>query len=265
MKKFKKIYIEITNVCNLNCPFCSKDENEKKEMNLEEFEYILKQINDYTDYVYLHVKGEPLLHRNFKDILLMCKKYNKHVNITTNATLLNKRLNDILESNIVRQVNISLQSLISFDYINDIIKCADTLSDNGIQVVYRMWVQNKYQNKVLEKIEKHYNIKIEKDNTKLKDNLYFNKDKEFIWPNLNNKFTNEKGTCYGTRTHIGILSDGTVIPCCLDSSGIINLGNIFETSLDEIITSNRFINMKNNFQNNKLCEELCKKCGFISR
>jgi len=265
MKKFKKIYIEITNICNLNCPFCSKDEKEKKEMNLEEFEHILKQINDYTDYLYLHVKGEPLLHRNFKEILKLCKQYNKQVNITTNATLLDKRLNDILESNVVRQINISLQSLISLEYIDDIISSADILSNNGIQVVYRMWVQNKYQNKVLEKLEQHYNIKIEKDNTKLRNNLYFNKDKEFIWPNLNNDFVNEKGSCYGTRTHIGILSDGTVIPCCLDSSGVINLGNIFKQDLKQIINNDRFINMKTNFQNNKLCEELCKKCGFISR
>ena len=115
------------------------------------------------------------------------------------------------------------------------------------------------------KVEKHYNKKIDKDNVKLKENLYFNKDKEFIWPNLNNGINNTKGTCYGTRTHIGILSDGTVIPCCLDSSGIINLGNIFETSLKEIIESKRFINIKTNFQNNKICEELCKKCGFINR
>lgn len=265
MKKFKKIYIEITNICNLNCPFCNKDEKDKKEMSLSEFEHILKQINNYTDYLYLHVKGEPLLHKKLKDILELCKKYNKQVNLTTNATLLKRRLNDILNSKIVRQVNISLQSLINLDYIDDIIDCADIMSANGIQVVYRMWVENKYQDHLLEIIEKHYNKKIEKDNTKLKENLYFNKDEEFIWPSLNNKVFNESGTCYGTRTHIGILVDGTVIPCCLDSSGIINLGNIFETNLSEIITNERFINMKTNFQNNKLCEELCKKCGFIAK
>ena len=265
MKKFKKIYIEITNICNLNCSFCSKDNKPKKEITVKEFEHILKEIDEYTDYIYLHVKGEPLLHKSFKEILNLCKKYNKKVNITTNGTLLKKRLDDILNSNIVRQINISLQSLISLDYINEIIECADKLSGNGIQIVYRMWVENKYQNNILNLLEKHYNKKIDKDNTKLKENLYFNKDKEFIWPNLNNDINNTKGTCYGTRTHIGILSDGTVIPCCLDSSGIINLGNIFETNLKEIIESKRFINIKTNFQNNKICEELCKKCGFIDR
>ena len=91
MKKFKKIYIEITNICNLNCPFCSKDNRKKQEMNLTNFEHILRQINNYTDYLYLHIKGEPLLHSKLKEILDLCFKYNKQVNITTNGTLLSEK------------------------------------------------------------------------------------------------------------------------------------------------------------------------------
>ena len=53
MKKFKSIYIEITNICNLNCSFCSNDNIEKKSITISEFEHILKEINDYTDYIYL--------------------------------------------------------------------------------------------------------------------------------------------------------------------------------------------------------------------
>lgn len=260
MKKFKKIYVEITNICNLNCSFCSKDNKLKKEISLIEFEKVLKKINDYTDYIYLHVKGEPLLHSRFNEILKLCEKYNKKVNITTNGTLLKKRLDNILNSS-VRQVNISLQSVINLDYVEDIIKCGDLLGENNVQVVYRLWVDNKYQNDMLELLEKHYNVRIE-ENVKLKDNIYFNKAKEFIWPSLENSVIREEGTCYGTRTHIGILSDGTIIPCCLDSNGIINLGNIFEDNLEDILNSERFKNMKENFQNNKICEELCKKCGF---
>ena len=74
MKKFKKIYVEITNICNLNCSFCSKDKREKRELSLNEFEIILNKINDYTDYLYLHVKGEPLLHSNLEGILNLCEK-----------------------------------------------------------------------------------------------------------------------------------------------------------------------------------------------
>ncbi len=264
MRKFKKIYIEITNICNLNCPFCSIDDKQKKEMSLREFESILNKIDDYTDYLYLHVKGEPLLHSKFNEILKLCKKYKKKVNITTNGTLLNKRFNYILNSS-VRQINISLQSLINLDYLYDIIKSVDILSKNSIQIQYRMWVKNEYEKNIVNILEEHYNTKIQGKNTKLSENIYFNIDKEFIWPSLENSFINSQGTCYGTRSHIGILVDGTIIPCCLDSNGIINLGNIFEDDLEKIINSERFIKMKTDFQNNKICEELCKKCGFSFR
>ena len=266
MIKFKKIYVEITNICNLKCPFCSVDNREKKEMTIEEFEQVLIKINDYTDYLYLHVKGEPLLHSNFAQILKLCKKYNKQVNITTNATLLKSKLNDILDSS-VRQVNISLQSVIDIKLVEEIIKCVDILSQNNIKVQYRMWVETDKENEIVKLLENKYKVKIDysRNNVKLGENIYFNIDKEFIWPSLDNDILFENGTCYGTRTHIGILSDGTVIPCCLDSKGIINLGNIFKCDMADIVNSKRFKEMKKNFQNNKLCEELCKKCGFAIR
>jgi len=262
MKKFKKIYVEITNICNLNCSFCSKDKREKKELSLKEFEIILNKINDYTDYLYLHVKGEPLLHSNLEGILNLCKKYNKKVNITTNGTLLNKQI-DILLNSCVRQINISMHSFKSDD-VKDILKCSKLLSDKGIYVVFRFWVYNTLQNNLINEINNYFNVKIDNglDNVKVIDNIYINKDEEFIWPSLDNKEFRTKGTCLGLKTHIAILSNGIVIPCCLDSGGVINLGNIFNEDLDTILNKDRTKNIINGFNNNKLCEELCQKCGF---
>lgn len=261
MKKFKKIYIEITNLCNLNCPFCSKDNKPKKELSVKEFEYILNKIDKYTDYLYLHVKGEPLLHSDLNSILNICKKYNKKVNITTNGTLLNKQINTILNSS-VRQVNISMHSLKN-EECEDILKCCKLLADNHVYVVFRFWVYNNKQNILINKISDYFNCKIDDiNNIKVNDYIYINKDEEFIWPSLDNKIFRTTGTCLGLKTHIGILSDGTVIPCCLDSSGVINLGNIFKENLDVILNKDKTKNMIKGFNNNKLCEELCQKCGF---
>lgn len=275
MKKFKKIYIEITNRCNLNCSFCSINKKEKKEMNLEEFEHVLKNIDKYTDYIYLHVKGEPLLHTNFYEILKLCKKYNKQVNITTNGSLLKYKTNDIIKLNVVRQINISLQSLTSDNYLIDILDSVKKLLDNtNIQIVLRFWaLENnsftKLEEEIINKIITYFNLNkdiknniVNEYNIKLLDRLYLNKEENFIWPDLENNYYEEKGTCYGTRTHLGILSDGTVIPCCLDSDGIVNLGNIFNDSFGDIINSDKFKNIVTSFQNNKACEELCKHCSF---
>ena len=258
MKKFKKIYIEITNICNLNCSFCSKDNKEKREMTLIEFEHILKQINNYTDYLYLHVKGEPLLHSKLKEIIDLCGKYHKQINITTNGTLLKQKLN-MLEN--VRQINISLHSLIDKNNLIDILTCGDYLSKKNVQVVYRFWTDN--NSSLIKNILDYYNYKDKlSNNMKLKDNLYLNKSFEFIWPNLDNNFITKQGYCKGLDTHIGILVDGTVIPCCLDSSGIINLGNIYKENLNDILNKERTKQIINGFKNNKLVEELCQKCDF---
>ena len=94
-------------------------------------------------------------------------------------------------------------------------------------------------------------------------NTYVDFDSEFIWPDLNNNYYNEVGTCYALRDHLGILVDGTVVPCCLDSKGIINLGNIFEENIEDIQNSERYKKMLQGFRNNKKCEELCKHCKFM--
>ncbi len=254
LKIFKKIYIEVTNICNLKCSFCPNDDLKKEEMSVENFEVIMKKINDYTDYIFLHVKGEPLMHSQIKTIINLCHKYNKNVNITTNGVLLNENI-DILKN--VREINISLQSLVSLDYLHDIFNAVDILSENTF-IEYRLWTKNKFE----EDIKKALLNKYGSLNNKLSNNVYLSIGKEFIWPNLDNNFIKTTGKCLGTKDQIGILVNGTIVPCCLDSKGIINLGNIFNTSIEEVINSIKFNNIKKGFDNNQLVEELCQKCGF---
>ena len=98
--KFKRIYIEITNICNLKCSFCSNSKRNKKEMSIDEFELVMSKITMYTDYIYLHVMGEALSHHYLDDILSICKKYNKKVCITTNGVFLKDRLDILPETNL---------------------------------------------------------------------------------------------------------------------------------------------------------------------
>ena len=157
----------------------------------------------------------------------------------------------------IRQINISLHSL-SEDKLLAVLKCGDYLSSKGVQIVYRFWTNDNLLNKVL----KYYDYKDEiTNNFKLKNNIYLNRDKEFTWPNLNNKFISNRGNCYGLKTHLGILVDGTVVPCCLDT-GVINLGNVLKEEFGDILNKERTKNIITNFNNNKLVEKLCQKCDF---
>lgn len=277
MKKFNKIYVEITNYCNLNCSFCSKDKRKKKEMSIEEFNEVINKIKDYTKTIYLHLKGEPLLHSQLDEILTLCDRNSINVKITTNGTLLKNKLN-ILKNHHIKQINVSLHSENNYpNYFSDVFNCCDELSKN-INIVYRIWVLNnleldKISTMIVEKIINHYKLstnmvdKIKNDkNIKIKDNIYLDKDNEFIWPNETVDNINEdSGYCLGTKTHIGILSDGTVVPCCLDSDGIINLGNIFESKLEDIINSKLFKEINEGFKNNKVICDLCKNCNYRKR
>lgn len=265
---YKKIYLEITNNCNLDCDFCIKNKRLKKYMSEEEFVCILNKIKNHTNYLYFHVLGEPLIHPNINDFIDIASKDFK-INITTNGYFINK----IKDNKNIRQINISLHSFdlkynISIDkYMNNIFNVIDNLDNTYIS--FRFWVENICSDEIIDLINKHYNANIIKeeikDNIKIKDRIFLNVSKEFIWPDLENDYYNESGSCYGLIDHIGILVDGTVVPCCLDSKGDINLGNIFKEELDDIVNKKRCINIINGFKNNIKYELLCKKCKFLEK
>ena len=242
MDKYKKVYIEITNICNLNCSFCSPIRKEKRFMEEKEFEHILKEISKVTKVIYLHVKGEPLLHPKIIKFLQIAEKYNVNVNLTTNGILFPTLVEKLSKKTVI---------------------------------IYRLWTlkDNKLDEKsikTVQKLERYYNLSTEtveklktENNVKISSTIYVDKDNEFKWPEI----TSHKscGYCHGLKTQLAILVDGTVVPCCLDSNGIINLGNIFNESIEEIQKKERYKKLKKSFQDRKPCETLCKSCTFKER
>lgn len=260
---FKKIYVEVTNICNLNCLFCNGNNRIKQFIDVSKFKFLLSKLKGYTKYLYFHVMGEPLLHPNINELINLASE-DFYVNITSNGYLIDR----IGDNKNIRQINLSLHSyngnIKSLDsYMKCIFENVDKLVLNNTIIKYRMWVDGKYKNKIIKLLEDKYNVKIDdKKKVKLSDNVYYEVEQEFIWPNLDNSYESSIGSCRGTRDHIGILVDGEVVPCCLDSNGIINLGNIYKQDLNDIINSELFKEIKEGFLNNKKVNELCKKCNF---
>lgn len=275
MTKYKKIYIEITNRCNLHCSFCSKVEKEIKDMSLEEFEFILDRIKNYTDYIYLHVKGEPLLNKKVIEMINLAEKYNLKVNLTTNGTLFKDKARQLGSCTNLNKINFSLHSENNNDnYFEDIFDNIKYLNKNTT-VIFRIWTlkDNKLDKKsteIVNKIKEYYNLStniVEKinneQNIQITDRIYVDKDNEFIWP-VESEYKSS-GYCHALKTQIAILADGTVTPCCLDANGKIELGNIYKQKLEDIINSERYKNLKKSFSDRKPCENLCKSCTFKER
>lgn len=278
--RFKKIYIEITNYCNLNCEFCKTNVRKNKYISLEEFNIVINKIKPYTKYVYLHVLGEPLLHKDIDKLILICKHNDIKVNITSNGTLLNiageKLLNDEIDN--IHQINLSLhcdfkEKYLEAEYFQNLIKFISEASKKTY-INLRLWnveeKNNEKNKKIIELLLKEFKNKEEQNinflNTiTISKNIFLHFDKKFTWPNILGEEIFTEGKCYALRDQVGILVDGTVVPCCLDGEGIINLGNIYEDDFLEIITSDRATKMKKNFENRKVIEKYCKTCGFWSR
>ncbi|WP_332632458.1 radical SAM/SPASM domain-containing protein [Halalkalibacter flavus] len=289
MKKFKKFYLEITSICNLACSFCPPTERQKQFISVEDFSKRLDQIKPHTDYIYLHVKGEPLLHPKIDQLLDLSHEKGFKVNITSNGTLINKNKHKLLNKPALRQMNFSLHS---FDghagstdkegYVMSILSfIKEATSQSEMIVSLRLWnltqdnmtnLERQRNRKILEIIEKEFDLdyKIEEkvspgSGVKIAERIFINQDYEFQWPALHEEEDDGKGFCHGLRNQAGILANGTVIPCCLDGEGIINLGNINKSSFSEIIEGDRAKKLVDGFSRRVAVEELCRKCGYRKR
>ncbi len=275
-KRLKKIYVEITNKCNLNCSFCSRSNRLLKEMTIDQFKIVISKIKKYTDSIYLHIKGEPLLHSKLDNILEVCDLENIKVNITTNGTLLKDRFDILNNHKCIRQINISLHSENNKkNYFDECFNCGKILSTKMF-ISYRIWTLNNFKldkksTDIVDKIISYYNLsseiveKIKKDKSiKIDNNTYINKENLFNWPSIDNNL-NINLKCYGLISQLGILSDGTIVPCCLDSEGSINLGNIFVDDLETVLNSDLVKSIINGFNNNESICLLCKNCNFRYR
>lgn len=286
MKRFKKVYIETTNICNLDCSFCPKTCRKGEYMSEIAFTKVIDQVKSYTDYVYFHLMGEPLLNPNIEAFFKVCEGAKLKVNLTTNGTLLGAKGQLLLDSKALRQVNISLSSfeanVVTKDLETYIVEVCEFIRkavlEKGIICSLRLWNmdtaslkgENAFNGEILSLLEKYLRLEKgtletglrEKHSFKIQDKLYLNMAEKFTWPDKDSSVSNQSVFCYGLRDQIGILVDGTAVPCCLDSDGNIPLGNIFTESLERIITSPRAVALYEGFSNRQAVETLCQKCGY---
>lgn len=285
--QFHRVYIEITNICGLACSFCPTKTLPSKTMPLWLFEKILLQLKDYTKTLAFHVMGDPLTLSNLDAYLAVANKYGFEVELTTSGYYLGKTKPQTLLLAPVRQLNISLNSYnknslnMSFEeYINPILElCMQKIVHFEKPFInLRLWnldeicSEASYNSAVFEKINSIFGTSLDLDtiykiktkSIRIAPKVILHFDSYFEWPSLDSSHQSD-AACHGLKSHIAILCDGTVVPCCLDSEGIIALGNLNNAALKEILHSKRATDIILGFKNAKAVEELCRKCSYKDR
>ena len=272
---YSKVYVEITNICNMNCSFCHGHKRTPRRMSEDEFSYILSALKDQTKFIYYHLMGEPLTHPQLPEFIKMAGERGFRSIITTNGTLLKRRGDELLSAGL-HKVNLSVHSFESenddehLQYIRELAEFAEKAAQKGTIIVFRLW--NKgfdcgRNETTVDFLKKLMNGEW-KENTRgirVREKIYIEYGNRFEWPDSEAEIKGDRFFCYGLKDHFGILSDGTVVPCCLDSDGVINLGNIFNENLKDILASERARNIAEGFAKGKAAEDLCKRCGYAQR
>ena len=273
MKRFQKIYLEISNICNLRCAFCPGTKRQPRAMTETEFAFLLERLRPFADFLYFHLMGEPLCHPRLGTFLHMAHAQGFKVILTTNGTLLQKQQELLLGAPGLHKVNVSLHAFEANDLDVPFAKYLDRCfafgkaAEGKKLVIYRLWNHGGADAKneeILSVMERYFPKPWADDwrGARIGERIYLDYGNKFDWPDLAAAAGGENVACYGLRDQLGVLADGTVVPCCLDHDGDLALGNLFETGLAELLSSARAVAIYDGFSVGKAVEPLCLRCGY---
>ncbi len=273
-----KIYLEITNVCNLDCSFCHKTSREKKLMTEDEFERLTDRLCGKTKYLYFHLMGEPTLHPSLPEFIDRAKEKGFLPMLTTNGSTLGEKGALLLE-HLPYKISISLHApeanprFADPSYLDNCLTFAKNASQRGCIVALRLWNlgSDADNSDILRRLHEEFpgiwTPVRGGSSEKLAPKLFLEWGERFDWPDeaIPERDENYELFCYALRDHAGILVDGTVVPCCLDADGRLSLGNLFESELEDILSSPRAKAIFDGFSHRRASESFCRKCGFAKR
>lgn len=272
----KKAYLEITNLCNLSCSFCHGTTRQPRFISIEEFKVAATRLRPFAEYLYFHLLGEPLLHPDLAQLFAISQELGFKVNITTNGTLLTEKAHILLDSKALHKVSISLHcyevnsiGMTLDDYLAMCFDFCRKAQQRGVVAVMRLWNKggaDAMNAQILDKMHAYFNTQWKElySGYKLEEYIFLEWGQLFDWPDMEAQDFGSNHSCYGLRDQVGVLCDGTVVPCCLDAEGDIALGNIFESDLADILSTPRAESLKKSFQTRNVTEPLCRRCGYAA-
>lgn len=273
----RKAYLEITNDCNLACSFCHGTRRPVRYMGESEFVRCAAELRPITEYLYFHLMGEPLLHPRLTDFLSVAHGMDYKVILTTNGSLLAERGKELISSPGLYKVSISLHAyevnmmaMTLDEYLDSCFDFCEAASRAGIISVMRLWNaggEDSLNPYILERMHERFPGDWQElySGYRIEEKLFLEWGERFEWPDEDADECGSHHSCYGLRDQVGVLSDGTVVPCCLDAEGVINLGNLFKEPISEILSRERARALIASFEKRDIKEPLCTRCDFAKR
>ena len=276
---FKRVYVEITNVCNLACDFCPGTTREKRFLSPEEFRLIAERLRGHTRYLYFHVMGEPLLHPQLSQLLAIAHQLDFRVCITTNGTLLPRQAETLLSAPALHKVSVSLHSFEGngggdmAEYLRGVWDFCTRAGQQGVLCALRLWNEggaDARNGEILRFLSTAGGQDVENlpadsvGNKRLSPVLFLESARKFDWPSPD---AAEGGVqfCHALRQQLAVLCDGTAVPCCLDGEGRMALGNLLTQELTDILNTPRAQAIREGFSRRAPSEDLCRRCGYAAR
>ncbi|GAA7900840.1 radical SAM/SPASM domain-containing protein [Helicobacter pylori] len=278
-KPFKKIYIELSDICGLQCSFCPNPKNIRGVIPLELFEKVCKEAAPLTPIITFHVLGDPCKLKNLNHYLSTARRFSLKVDLVTSGVYLCDF--ETLLQDIIYQISISLDAgldnhnkLNQHRYIQKILEFCHYKCEKNSEVFLNLRIQDstleKHQNLIKPFLESFECVSLEtlksQGRTRLFKKSFLNIQKTFKWPDLNaqNPLNQESKIpyCYGLIKQVAILSNGVVVPCCMDTQAHINLGDLNHMPLKDILNSQKAMAIKTHFLKGEALELLCKNCSY---
>ncbi len=248
-------------------------------MPLELFEKVCKEVAPLTPIITLHVLGDPCKLKNLNRYLNVAKRFSLKVDLVTSGVYLHDF--ETLLQDIIYQISISLDAgldnhnkINQHRYIQKILEFCRYKFEKNSEVFLNLRIQDstldKHQNLIKPFLESFECVSLEslktQDRARLFKKSFLNIQKTFKWPNLNaqNPLNQESKIpyCYGLIKQVAILSNGVVVPCCMDTQAHINLGDLNHMPLKDILNSQKAMAIKTHFLKGEALELLCKNCSY---
>lgn len=283
----KMLSVEVTNHCNLNCPFCLVGQQNSLPtvehdllrrglgfMSLDLYEKILRDALDFgIGKIQLHFQGEPLLHKRFPEMVGRAKKRGFQTQVFTNGLpLTEKTARAILDAGLDHMrfsvdgasEEIYRKSRVGGTFAKaykNMALMASLARENGSSILLEWQFiamrNNEHEIETARTLAQEIGIP-------LSVKTYAATDPNLVPLDPRHRRRLHIKPCLDIYRAVLVYWNGLVVPCCYDVEGESIVGDLSKNTLEEVWNSTEYVDLRrridNAFHDPGNEPGICRKC-----